>query len=161
MVVVCATSSDGLLELTMKLTILDDAAKRPELFCWAGEIEYSVLDSWLKDRGWNVPEDLRYFWSQTGGGDFFDGETIFAPFSDLWANDSVDKVYKTQVNAGMPKHYLALHDGLRFSAVNLLTHKYIFLDGHSYQVQEEFPSLEAWYVQGIRPDFAEGYSLAD
>jgi hypothetical protein len=145
----------------MKLTILDDAAKRPELFCWAGAIELSVLDSWLRDREWNVPEDLRYFWSQTGGGDFFDGETIFAPFSDLWANDSVDKVYKAQVNAGMPKHYLALHDGLRFSAINLEASTYIFLDEDNYQVQEEFPSMEAWYVQGIRPDFAERYSLPD
>jgi hypothetical protein len=145
----------------MKLTILDDAAKRPELFCWAGAIELSVLDSWLRDREWNVPEDLRYFWSQTGGGDFFDGETIFAAFSDLWANDSVDKVYKAQVNAGMPKHYLALHDGLRFSAINLEASTYIFLDEDNYQVQEEFPSMEAWYVQGIRPDFAERYSLPD
>jgi hypothetical protein len=145
----------------MKLTILEDAAKRPELFCWAGPIEPTVLDSWLKDRGWNVPEDLKYFWSQTGGGDFFEGETIFAPFSDLWADDSVDKVYRAQVNAGMPKHYLPLHDGLRFSAVNLLTHKYLFLDENSYRIQEEFPSLEAWYVEGIRPDFAEGYSLTE
>jgi hypothetical protein len=143
----------------MKLTILEDAAKRPELFCWAGAIEPGVLDSWLKDRGWNVPEDLRYFWCQTGGGDFFDGETIFAPFDDLWANDSVDKVYTAQVNAGMPKHYLALHDGLRFSAVNLSTHKYMFLDEDSYQVQEQFPSLEAWYVEGIRPDFVDAYAL--
>ncbi|HYL82593.1 MAG TPA: SMI1/KNR4 family protein [Candidatus Angelobacter sp.] len=145
----------------MKLTILEDAAKRPELFSWAGAIEPSVLDSWLKDRGWNIPEDLRYFWLQTGGGDFFDeGETIFAPFSDLWADDSLEQVNKAQTIAGMPKHYLAFHSGLRFSAVNLLTRKYVFLDENSYQVQEEFPSLEAWYVEGIRPDFAKTYSLA-
>src|SRR5260370_38135385 len=126
----------------MRLTILEDAAKRPELFCWAGTIEPSVLDYWLKDRGWNVPEDLKYFWSQTGGGDFFDeGETVFAPFSDLCAYDSEDEVNKHQISRGMPKHYLALHTGLRFSAINLLTHKYIFLDDDSYQVQEEFPSL--------------------
>jgi hypothetical protein len=89
----------------MKLTILEDARKRPELFCWAGAIEPPVLDSWLNARGWHVPEDLRYFWSQTGGGDFFDeGETIFAPFSDLWAHDSVDEVNTYVINRGMPKH---------------------------------------------------------
>jgi hypothetical protein len=38
---------------------------------------------------------------------------------------------------------------------------YMFLDEDNYQVQEEFPSLEAWYVKGIRPDFMEGYSLTD
>jgi hypothetical protein len=145
----------------MKLTILEDATKKPELFCWAGAIDPAVLDSWLKERGWNVPEDLKYLWSQTGGGDFFDGETIFAPFSDLWAHDSVDEVNRHQISRGMPKDYLPLHDGLRFSSVNLLTHKYIFLNESNYQVQEEFPSLEAWYVKGIRPDFAELYSLPD
>ena len=145
----------------MKLTILEDATKRPELFCWAGAIEPPVLDFWLKERGWNVPEDLKYFWAQTGGGDFFDSETIFAPFSDLWANDSVDQVYQAQLSLGMPKNYLALHTGLRFSAVNMQTLKYMFVDENSYQVQEEFPSLEAWYLQGIRPDFDDRYSLAD
>jgi hypothetical protein len=141
----------------VKLTILEDATKRPDLFYWAGAIELSVLDSWLGDRGWNVPEDLRYFWSQTGGGDFFESETIFAPFSNLWAHDSVDEVNKFRTDAGMSKHYLALHSGLWFSAVNLKTPKYVFLDDETYQVQKEFPSLEAWYVQGIRPDFASVY----
>lgn len=145
----------------MKLTILEDSAKRPDLFCWAGAIEPSVLDSWLKERGWSVPEDLKYFWSETGGGDFFEGETIFAPFSDLWAHDSVDEVNRAQLSAGMPKHYLALHDGLRFSALNMVTSKYMFLDDDTYEIEEEFPSLESWYTVGIRPDFAEKYSLLD
>ncbi|HXJ13169.1 MAG TPA: SMI1/KNR4 family protein [Candidatus Limnocylindrales bacterium] len=144
----------------MKLTILEDAAKRPEYFSWAGAIEPPVLDSWLAERGWNVPDDLKYFWSKTGGGDFFESETIFAPFSDLWAHDSIDEVNRHQINRGIPKHYLPLHDGLRFSAVNLNTQKYMFLDENNYQVQEEFPSLEAWYVEGIRPEFVERYSLA-
>jgi len=144
----------------MKLTILEDAKRRPEIFFWAGAIEPSVLDSWLKERGWNIPGDLKYFWLQTGGGDFFDSETIFAPFSDLWADDSVDQVNQAQISEGMPKHYLALHTGLRFSAVNLETLKYVFLDEKTYQIQQEFPSLEAWYVQGIRPDFVDVYSLA-
>jgi hypothetical protein len=146
----------------MKLTILEDATKRPELFCWAGAIDPSVLDSWLKDRGWNVPEDLKYLWSQTGGGDFFDeGETIFAPFSDLWADDSLDQVNKAQISGGMPKHYLAFHSGLRFSAVNQITLRYVFLSGDTYQVQEEFPSLDAWYVEGLRSDYVKLYSLSD
>lgn|ERR1700740_3050730 len=146
----------------MKLKILEDAAKRPELFCWAGPIEPAVLDSWLKDRGWTVPEDLQYLWSQTGGGDFFDeGETIFAPFSDLWAHDSVEEVNRNQISRGMPRHYLAIHNGLRFSAVNLIKSTYIFLDGDSYEVQQEFPSVDAWYVNGIRPDHMDRYSLTD
>lgn len=145
----------------MKLIILEDAARRPDLFCWAGPIEPSVLDSWLKDRGWIIPEDLKYFWSHTGGGDFFESETIFAPFSDLWAHDSVDEVNKNQISAGMPKHYLALHSGLRFSALNMSASKYMLLDANTYRVQEEFPSLESWYVQGIRPDFVEVYSLPE
>ncbi len=102
----------------MKLTILEDATKRPELFCWAGAIDPSVLDTWLKDRGWKVPEDLKYLWSRIGGGDFLESETIFAPFSDLWADDSLDQVNKVQISRGMPENYLAFHSRLRFSAVN-------------------------------------------
>ncbi len=145
----------------MKLAILEDATKKPELFCWAGAIDRSVLDSWLKDRGWNVPEDLKYLWSQTGGGDFLESETIFAPFSDLWADDSLDQVNKAQLSRGMPKHYLAFHSGLRFSGVNQITLRYTFLSEDTYQVQGEFASLEAWYLEGIRPDFVERYSLPD
>jgi len=146
----------------MRLTILEDARKRPELYCWAGAIEPPVLDSWLNARRWNVPEDLRHLWSQTGGGDFFDeGETIFAPFSDLCAHDSVDEVNRYQISRGMPNHYLAFHGGLRFSALNLIKSTYMFLDGESYQVQMEFPSLEGWYVEGLRPDYVDLYSLSD
>lgn len=146
----------------MKLTILEDARRRPELFCWAGAIEPSILDSWLKNRGWNVAEELKYLWLQTGGGDFFDeGETILAPFSDLWAHDSVDEVNKTQINAGMPKNYLAFHSGLRFSALDMTTCTYLFLNKGTYLVQEEFRSLESWYAQGIRPGYVDVYSLPD
>ncbi len=112
----------------MKLTILEDATKRPELFSWAGAVQPSVLESWLKDRAWKIPEDLKYLWFQTGGGDFFyDGETIFAAFSDLYASDSVDEVNKYQISRGMPRHYLAFHAGLRFSAVSLTKSMYVFL----------------------------------
>lgn len=80
----------------MKLTILEDAKKRPGLFCWAGEPP--ALDSWVKERGWSIPEDLRHLWCETGGGDFFDeGETIFAPFSDLAYKTRMDPA---QVSAG-------------------------------------------------------------
>jgi hypothetical protein len=145
----------------MKLTILEDATKRPALFCWTGAIDPSVFGPWLKDRGWNVPEDLKYLWCQIGGGDFLESETIFAPFSNLWADDSLDQANKAQISRGMPKHYLAFHSGLRFSAVNQITFRYMFLSENTYQVLEEFPSLEAWYLEGIRPDFVEKYSLAD
>ncbi|HYA98174.1 MAG TPA: hypothetical protein VEH49_08775, partial [Methylomirabilota bacterium] len=143
----------------MKLTILDDAATTPTLFCWAGPIEPSVLDSWLKERAWVVPEDLKYLWSQTGGGDFFESETIFAPSSSLWADDSLDEVNRHQRNKGLPNRYVAFHSGLRFSAVDMTKGRYFFLDEDSFQVQQEFPALEKWYVEGVRPDFADRYSL--
>jgi hypothetical protein len=105
----------------MELTILEDAKKRPDLFVWAGATEPAALDSWLHAHAWTVPEDLRYLWLKTGGGDFFESETIFAPFSNLWADDSVEAVNKTQVSRGMPKQYLAFHRGFRFSVFELST----------------------------------------
>ena len=34
------------------------------------------------------------------------------------------------------------------------------LDEDTYQVKQEFLSLEAWYLQGVGSDFAKTYSLA-
>lgn len=62
-----------------RLTLLDDARRRPELFVWNGGIDAARLDTWLQSRHLNVPGDLRFFWIQTGGGDFFESETVLAP----------------------------------------------------------------------------------
>lgn len=44
---------------------------------------------------------------------------------------------------------------LCFSAVNLETLIHAFLDKDTYQVKQEFLSLETWYVQGVGSDFAK------
>src|SRR3989442_3494011 len=63
----------------MRLTLLEDARKRPDLFVWRGAIDPVRLDAWLLSRRLKVPRDLRFFWVQTGGGDFFEGETVLGP----------------------------------------------------------------------------------
>ena len=143
----------------MRLTILEDAEKEPGLFFWAGSIEQSVLELWLSERGWSIPDDLKFLWLQTGGGDFFETETIFGVFNGLWADDYVEDVNRYQRSEGMPAHFLAFHCGIQFSAVDLTRHKYVFLHKKTFAVLEEFSSLESWYVDGIRPLYQQTYSL--
>ena len=143
----------------MKLTILEDASERQDLFFWAGPIQLSMLESWLAEHSWNIPQELKYLWSETGGGDFFDTETIFAPFSDLWADDSVEQVNRYQRQKGLPEHYLLFHYGIRLSAVDCVSSQYLFLNETTFQIQQTFSSLEHWYTEGIRPVFEQKYSL--
>jgi hypothetical protein len=54
----------------MRLTVLDDAKRRPDLFIWQGAIDQIRLDAWIGSRTLRIPSDLRSFWIETGGGDF-------------------------------------------------------------------------------------------
>jgi hypothetical protein len=143
----------------MTLAILSDASYRPELFFWSGPIDEKSLDSWLNQRSWKIPEDLKFFWKVTGGGDFFESETIYGPFSDLWTKDFIDEVNRHQKTIGLPSKFLVFHSGIQYSAIDLNTQTYLFLNEKNFEVLREFPSLETWYTQGIRPIFKEKYGL--
>ncbi len=60
-------------------SILKDAELRPELFSWFGAIDRKEIDEWLHSNSLMAPEDLKEFWSETGGGDIYESETIFRP----------------------------------------------------------------------------------
>lgn len=47
---------------------------------------------------------------------------------------------------------------LCFSALNLETRMHACLDKDTYQVKQEFLSLETWYVQGVGSDFENVFS---
>mgnify|MGYP001552572912 CR=1 FL=1 len=143
----------------MQLTLLIDAASRPELFFWAGPIENKKLAFWLDQMQWIVPNDLKYLWRETGGGDFFESETIFYPFSSLYAYDQIADVNKYQRSLGLPKNYLVFHSGIHLSVVETTSQKFLLIDATTYKSIREFSSLEDWYLQGIRPEFENRYSL--
>jgi hypothetical protein len=61
------------------LAILKDAEIRPDLFAWFGAIARGQIEVWLRSSNLEEPDDLLDFWTKTGGGDLFEGETIFRP----------------------------------------------------------------------------------
>ncbi len=143
----------------MTLAILQDASSHPELFSWVGPLNHAQLVEFLHLKRWQIPIDLLDLWLRTGGGDFFESETFFAPFSDVWADDKLESVNASLWCKGMPKQYLAIHDGIKFTTLDLSNARYYFVDEHTFAVTDTFDSLNSWYLRGLRPLFQEKYSL--
>jgi hypothetical protein len=143
----------------VNLAILNDAKLRPELFVWAGMAEPARIAGWVQQQGWRVPDDLIELWVRTGGGDFFESETLFAPFSNLFAQDNLEIVNSSLWSRGMPKDLLAIHDGMQFTALVISSAQYAFVDEESFRIKQLFANLDSWYLTGIRPLFEEKYCL--
>jgi hypothetical protein len=96
----------------MRLTVLEDAKRRPDLFIWQGAIDSARLDSWTRSRNLRIPSDLRLFWIETGGGDFFESETILGPLGRADLADDVETVNAHHHLRGLPADFLVFHRGL-------------------------------------------------
>jgi len=96
-------------------------------------------------------------WRETGGGDFFESETIVGPFGDEVLGDDMRGFNELHRSQGFPPGYLLFHGGLELSAIRLSDLKYVSFS-HSYASLREFSSLEEWY-ENLRADFAELYGL--
>jgi hypothetical protein len=144
--------------------ILEDARRKPELFCWFGAIPHTELQAWSQSRGHVIPDDLQMFWSVTGGGDVFESETILRPnvpaatTSCYQAGDDVETVNVSFREAGCPERFLVFHTGSFLSAVDLTTGRYVNLS-ESYVVISEYGFLDDWYSQTLRQEFASRYGL--
>jgi hypothetical protein len=144
----------------MRLTLLEDAKKRPDLFLWRGAIDHVRLDEWLQSRQLKVPPDLNFFWLQTGGGDFFESETVLGPFGHSNTADDVDTVNALHHRRGMPVDYLVFHTGASgLTAVSRSTGLYVQLNESRYLETGDFTSFESWYMDSIRSEFAHLYDL--
>src|ERR1700730_19024117 len=118
------------------LAILKDAAARPELFGWFGQIPSHEIDSWLKQCNLRVPDDVRERGAVTGGGDFFDeGQTLLRPTvlgsSEPYfieSSDFIDLVNQFWTSNGMSTDYLPFHRGTFQSAIRLSDQTIVTLD---------------------------------
>jgi hypothetical protein len=146
------------------LAILKDAETRPELFQWFGAIDKSEIQAWVQSSHFSVPADLVQFWSQTGGGDLFESETIFRPTPIpssapyFTAGDEVALANENRRRDGMPRLYLAFHDGLLLSAVRLSDQTLVTLS-KKYKETGQFSDLNEWYSRTLRAEFAKRYDL--
>ena len=136
-----------------------DQKSRPDLFQMVGSIPAHSLEAWLSKRNYVVPDDLRQFWSETGGGDIFESETILSPFVRGDLGDDVDSVNDFHRQKGMPANYLIFHTGIDLTAVRMPSGEYLSIREGSYDIQQTFQSLTDWYANLIRREYASRYGL--
>jgi hypothetical protein len=145
----------------MNAFLQSDRTKRPHLFRFHGPIPLEELDVWLHEHRFVVPEDLKQFWRETGGGELFESETILSPFGRPDLADDVESVNQFHREKGMPADWVIFHTGIGgLSVVQTASGKYATVREGSYEVQETFASLANWYLNLIRREYASRYGLA-
>ncbi len=144
----------------MNSQIKEDRAKRPELFHFNGAITTAQLNDWTQQRNFVVPDDLKEFWCETGGGEMFESETVLSPLGITASGDDVDSVNAYHRNKGMPPGYLIFHTGIGgLSAIRMPAGEYLSIHEGSYSVQQTFGSLADWYARLLRKEYAPRYGL--
>ena len=144
----------------MNALLQNDRAKRPELFHFLGPIPSVELDAWLNERHLVVPNDLKQFWREAGGGDLFESETILSPFGRSNLADDVESVNQFHKQKGMPAEWMIFHTGIGgLSVVQMPSGRYASVREGSYDVQQTFASLADWYANLIRREYASRYKL--
>jgi hypothetical protein len=139
--------------------ILLDATSRPDLFLWNRPVDEQLLATWISNHGWRVPKDLFELWQVTGGGDFFESETILFPMSDS-ESEGVEKLNEALQGAGMPRDYLVFHTGLGgLTAIRMSDQVYVQLDRARFQETSQYASLDDWYSRLMRGEYAARYGV--
>jgi len=146
-----------------KLFILDDAKKRPELFLWNGALNEEKIQEFCQVNKYCIPDDLYEFWIETGGGDFFESETIFSPIENKFIKgESIIEITKWYHHNGLEKKYLVFHiGGEGISVLDMITKLYCIVNKADYRVKKTFRLFNDWYMAIRNPDFAQAYSLED
>lgn len=142
--------------------ILLDASSHPRLFYWFGEMSPAEMDAWfqagcLEEEA--VPSDLRALWAATGGGDYFESETLLGPRGDVALGDEVMSANRWLWDRGLPRHYLVFSRGAFFGAVDMRTGDYVHVEEGTWLARTTFTTLDAWYRGAPRREFAMRYGL--
>jgi hypothetical protein len=145
----------------MTETLWRDAVQRPDLFRWKGRLSAAAIAAWTEKQGWTLPEDLVSFWARTGGGEIFESEELLSPLGDAEAEDSVVLTLRFHVERGLPQRFVLFHEGgYGLSAVDVEAGDYVVMDPSTYAVRSRHKSLDDWYRQGVRAEYAARYGLA-
>jgi hypothetical protein len=143
----------------MKLTILKDSKIAPSIFQWLGKIEKSKFMAWLNDNELTLPDDLKEFLMNTGGGTAFETEEFLCPINTPDYLEDFLSVNKSYIDAGLPKSNIIFHTGLALSAVISKNQKFVLLDKITFEEIQKYNSFEEWYLKTIRFEYAERYGL--
>jgi hypothetical protein len=142
-------------------TIYEDALAHPLLFHWFG-VSGPDFEAWLTAFPLRIHPGLVEFWRRTGGGDFFESETILGP---LVADKSNNVLAQNEYHwsKGLSRKMLIFHIGLNVSAsfVDQRRHRnrLVLLKPDSYDVEKSFDTFNAWYRENLRSEYAVRYGL--
>ncbi len=91
----------------------------------------------------------------------FESETILRPEIDGTDGEGVEMMNEFLRSKGLPAQYLVFSTGAFLSAVRQSDGHIVWLgDDNGYTERLEFGSLEEWYRQLVRAEYAERYGLA-
>lgn len=141
--------------------LLQDGRDPRGHFHWYGAIDEARLDEWLRenDLQGKLPEDLIALWAATGGGDYFESETILGPYGDSYHGEDVLGQREFLKGRGLASYLLPFATGVFMAAVDLRTRDIVSLDSRTLEVVETFPSVDEWYRNTARREFAPFYGL--
>lgn len=138
----------------------NDITVRPELFDINGPIDPKSLARWARDKKFRIPRELVWLWEKTGGGVFFETETILSPFSTQESGDDIQSVNTYHYKNGMPQNYIIFHIGVGgLSVVDKESGYYHQIDEKTYKSTSVYNSLESWYKKAIRTNYVYRYGL--
>jgi len=135
------------------MAIIKDISNSPLLF----QLEKVERDSFSSELPL-APEDLIEFWTKLGAGEIFESETIYSPAADE-GDDTVLAINEYFAAKGMSPTYTVFHTGVAITAYRTEDPKYVILDEETFEVVSSFSSLEEWYDNVLRTEYAERYGM--
>lgn len=140
-------------------TFTRDIEKYPALFEWEGAINQDWLVKWLDKRQLSLPKDIIELWLQKGGGTMFETETLLSPIGNPLLGDSVEAITLQHYQNRLSRDYYVIHTGLVLTGIRLSDGNYVVLDMSTYLPVREYLTLESWYINEIRSEYADRYSI--
>ena len=139
--------------------LLNDAREHPRLFLWRGALNPEEIDKWSSPNHVQIPVGLKQLWAATGGGEIFESETILSPLTSDPEYD-IEATNEFYWRSGVDRSLLVFHVGAWLSAVRNEPPNYVALDTVKFATRAEFRDIDAWYVDGVRKEYAQRYGLA-
>ncbi len=136
--------------------IIRDSIQRPDLFAWRGGLSLTEIQEWERVQLISVPDDLKDLWSNKGGGELFESETILQP-SGADEDDLVLPRSEWFWGKGIDSDFYVFHEGLYVSVFRKDDDSLYCLNSDLNQVGK-FRTLNDWYLS-LRVEYANRYYL--
>jgi hypothetical protein len=138
--------------------LFEDSEDSTQAFVFNGPIPADYLRKWIDETGYLIPEELFDTWATLGGGDLFESETLFQPIPDHL--DDIEAENRRLWKRGLSASFLVFHSGVVISAIDQMSGEIVTFDLRTMTELRRFLSLNEWYRETVRKEFAARYGLA-